>query len=139
MDPSYRYAIENAWLGGENNDVIIFIGTDDGKTVGWTDVMTWALNAGNELFHVKVRDGLKEVPIEATALSTFITSMISESYDRPLMADYEYLESEVKPAPWVLGLAIFFSVVGSMILTFVFHRVDVDFFRGSRYGRRRWR
>ena len=136
MDPSYRYAIENAWLGGEKNDVIVFIGTDDGTTVGWADVMTWALNDGNELFHVKMRDGLKETPIEATALSTFITGMISESYDRPLMADYEYLENEVKPAPWVFGLAIFFSIVGSMILTFVFHRVDVDFFRGSRYRRR---
>jgi len=138
MDPSYRYAIENAWLGGEKNDVIVFIGTEDGKTVGWADVMTWALNTGNELFHVKMRDGLKEQPIEATALSNFITGMIGESYDRPHMADYEYLKDEIKPAPWVMGLAIFFSIVGSMILTFVFHRVDVDFFRRSRYGRR-WR
>lgn len=137
-DPSYRYAIENAWLGGEKNDVIVFIGTQDGKTVQWADVMTWALNDGNELFHVKMRDGLKEQPIEATTLATFITGMISESYDRPHMADYEYLENEVTPAPWVMGLAIFISIVGSMLLTVYFHRVDVDLFRRSRY-RRRWR
>lgn len=134
-DPSYRYAIENAWLGGEKNDVIVFIGTQDGKTVQWADVMTWALNAGNELFHVKMRDGLKTTPIDSTQLSTFIASTIAEHYDRPEMASYQYLEKEVKPAPWVMGLAIFFSIVGSMLLTFLFHRIDVDFFRKNRYRR----
>jgi hypothetical protein len=136
MDPSYRYAIENAWLGGEKNDVIIFIGTEDGTTIGWTDVMTWALNAGNELFHVKMRDALRQTPLTADALTATISSTITTEYDRPHMADYEYLKDEIKPAPWVMGLAIFFSIVGSMLLTFLFHRVDVDFFRGNRY--RRW-
>jgi len=135
-DPSYRYAVEKAWLGGEKNDIVLFIGTQDGKTVQWADVMTWALNSGNELFHVKMRDGLKQLPIDATQLSTFIASTIAKEFDRPEMADYQYLESEVQPAGWVMGLAIFFSIVGSMLLTLLFHRIDVDFFRRSRYRRR---
>ncbi len=135
MDPNYRYAVENAWLGGEKNDVVVFIGTD-GDTVQWADVMTWALNAGNELFHVKLRDALKGSTITADGISTTITSMIALHFKRPEMVDYQYLEKEVKPAGWVMGLAIFFSIVGSMILTYIFHRVDVDFFRRNRY--RRW-
>lgn len=133
MDPSYRYAIENAWLGGKKNDIVVFIGTVDGKVVGWADVMTWALNSGNELFHVKMRDGLKDLPIEATQLSLFISSTVDAHFDRPHMSDYEYLEKEIKPASWVVGLAVFFSIVGTLLLTLLFHHIDVDFFQSSRY------
>jgi hypothetical protein len=134
-DPSYRYAIENAWLGGKKNDIVIIIGTQDGKTVQWVDVMTWALNTGNELLHVKMRDGIKSLPIDATQLSKFIEETTQKHFVRPQMADYKYLEKEVKPATWVVSLAFFLSIFGSMALTFLFHRIDIDFFRKKRYNR----
>lgn len=132
-DPSYRYAIENAWLGGKKNDVVVIIGTQDGKTVQWADVMTWALNSGNELFHVKMRDGLKQTPIESQPLSQLISSTITKHYDRPQMADYEYLKSEIKPPNWVMIIAVLISIVGSILLTALFHKIDVDFFKNRRY------
>jgi len=124
MDPSYRYAVENAWLGGKKNDIVVFIGTTDGKTVGWVDIMTWALNSGNEMFHVKMRDGAKVLPIDATQMSTFISSTVEQYYDRPHMSDYQYLEQEIKPATWVMNIAIFISIVGSILLSVLFRVVD---------------
>ena len=32
-DPSYRQAVENAWLGGKKNDTVIFIGIDKDKKI----------------------------------------------------------------------------------------------------------
>ena len=32
-DPSYRYAVERAWLGGKKNDIVIFVGVDKAKKI----------------------------------------------------------------------------------------------------------
>ena len=137
QDKTYRYAVENAWLGGEKNDVIIFLGVDGNKIV-WTDVMTWALNSGNELFHVTMRDGLAKLgTLDNPQLTPTITGTISKLYDRPQMADYEYLAKEVEPPTWVIILAIFLSIGGSLGMTFVFHKYEVDFLNNRGYNRRR--
>jgi hypothetical protein len=121
----YRYAVESAWLGGEKNDIVVFISTADGKTIQWVDVMTWALNSGNELFHVKLRDELKAVPLDADAIHTAIISKTVAHYDRPQMKDYEYLADEIRPPTWVVVIAMIISFFGSIGLLFVFHRVDL--------------
>lgn len=134
-DPSYRYAVENAWQGGEKNDVVVFIGTD-GNTILWSDVMTWAHNSGNELFHVKLRDGIKATAIDPTAMGDMITSTIWKHFDRPEMAAYEYLQDEIEPPLWVLCIAIFFSIGGPLFGSWLFHRTNIDFFKNVRYRRR---
>jgi len=128
-DPTYRYAIENAWLGGKKNDVIIFIGVD-GNKITWTDTMTWALNSGNELFHVKMRDGIKEIGVvDPSKLTPFISKTISAYYDRPQMKDYEYLADEISPPTWVIILALILAVGGSLGLTAFFHHNEIDFLK----------
>jgi hypothetical protein len=135
-DPSYRYAVENAWLGGEKNDVVIFVGLD-GTTITWADVMTWALNKGNELFHVKMRDGIKELgTLSAGEFTSTVTSLIAKHYDRPQMKDFEYLEEAIDPPTWVIFLSIFLAIGGSISLSVLFHYKEVDdvigdFFTGN--------
>lgn len=142
-DPSYRYAVENAWLGGEKNDVVIFVGLD-GTTITWTDVMTWALNKGNELFHVKMRDGIKDLgTLSADGLTTTATGLIAKHYDRPQMKDFEYLEEAIDPPTWVIFLSIFLAIGGSIALSVLFHYKEVDdvigdFFTGT-FRKRNWR
>jgi hypothetical protein len=124
-DPTYRYAVENAWQGGEKNDVVIFIGLD-GQKITWVDVMTWALNSGNEMFHVTMRDNITAMKeFNVAGLTTVIPKVITELYDRPHMADYEYLADEIDPPTWVIWLALFFAFGGSAILTYVFHKHEI--------------
>lgn len=121
-DPSYRYAVEQSWLGGKKNDIVIFVGLDGNKIV-WTDIMTWALNSGNELFHVTMRDGiLAQETLDADKFVPFVSQTVTKLYDRPQMSSYEYLADEIDPPNWVLWLAAFFAFGGSAILTFIFHR-----------------
>ena len=85
--------------------------------------MTWALNTGNELFHVTLRDKLLELGnVNRPEFVPAITDTIASTYDRPEMADYEYLADEIEVPTWVLWLAAFFAFGGSAGLTFFFHR-----------------
>ena len=133
-DPTYRYAIENAWLGGKKNDVILFIGVD-GKKIVWSDVMTWAMNSGNELFQVTMRDNLKKIgELNPDKLLPMIKTTITKLYDRPHMRDYEYLKDAIEPPMWVLILGVLFAFGGSIGLTFYFHKNDIDFLQNTRFG-----
>ena len=120
-DPTYRYAIENAWLGGGKNDVIILVGLDCDK-ITWSDTITWALNSGNELFNVKMRDGVTDLgTLDPATFVPFVASTIESTYDRPQMKDYEYLEDEIDVPTWAIILALVFAFGGSIGLTFLFH------------------
>ena len=126
-DPNYRYAVENAWLGGKKNDVVLFIGLLDTQII-WSDVMTWARNSGNELFHVKMRDGLKALrTVDAATMVPFISETVTKHYTRPKMKDFEYLKDAIEPPVWVIIIAVMLATLGSIGLTFVFHRVDINF------------
>ncbi len=128
-DPSYRHAVENAWIGGKKNDVVIFLGVRSDGTILWTDAMTWALNSGNELLQVKLRDGLKAMgTIDPPRMVSFIADTIALHYTRPHMKDFEYLKDAIDPPLWVIIFAILLAVGGSIGLTVVFHKVDVNFF-----------
>ncbi len=124
-DSSYRYALENAWLGGKKNDIVVFIGLD-GKNIIWADVMTWALNSGNELFNVTMRDVLNDLKIfKVDEVGSTIVNTVNKLYDRPQMKDYEYLADDIDPPTWVIWLAVFFAFGGSVILTFIFHKHEI--------------
>lgn len=124
-DPSYRYAIENAWLGGKKNDVVIMIGLDD-SNITWADMMSFAGNSGNELFHVTMRDGiLEQKELNVKELVPFVAKTVSKLYDRPQMKDYEYLKDDIEPATWVIILAIILSLLTSGGCTYYFHREEI--------------
>jgi hypothetical protein len=141
-DPSYRYAVERKWLGGEKNEATLFIGVDGTKII-WVDVMTWALNKGNELFHVKLRDSVKALGTidDPNVLSAIVVEHIETLYDRPHMKDFEYLAEAVEPPTWVIILSIILAIGGSIGASFAFHKYEVedvigDFFSGKRKFRR---
>jgi len=124
-DPMYRYAVERKWEGGNKNDVVVMLGLD-GENIVWADVMTWALNKGNELFHVTMRDSLINLKTyDVGKVGTTITSTIKQYYDRPEMKQFEYLKDEIKPPTWVVWTAIILSLLSSIILTIVFHRNEL--------------
>ena len=132
-DPKYRYSVEGQWIGAKKNDVVVFVGVNDGKII-WADAMTWALNSGNELFHVKMRDGIKGLSIvDPSTMVPFIAKTVNEYFDRPHMKDYEYLKNAIKPPFWVIVIAFLFGVLTSVGLTLFFHQEEIGFLNKRRY------
>lgn len=124
LGQDFATAIENKWLGGKKNDVIVILGLDGTKLM-WQDVLTWARSTGNELFAVQLRDAigtLKE--FDPDKLSKIILDKIQDDYVRPEMADFEYLKSEVDPPAWVTILAVILAFIGSVALSVVFYYYD---------------
>lgn len=135
-DPSYRYAVEQAWLGGNKNDVIVVVGLD-GDTITWSDTITWALNKGNELLSIKLRDGVKELEtLDPDKFVTLVSTNIGEHFTRPEMAQFEYLKDEIDPPLWVIILAIILAVGGSLGLSVVFHRYEMEDYIGGLFRAR---
>lgn len=146
-DPKYRAAVERKWLGGEKNDITIFVGLDKDNNILWSDVMTWALNKGNADFRLKLARGIKELGDlnDPKYFISIVDNSIKKGYDRPEMKDFEYLKDAVEPPTWVIILAVFMAIGGSLIATFVFIKYEVEdvignAFRGNRRNRnrRRW-
>jgi len=126
-DPNFKTAVENAWGGGEKNDVVVFIGANEDGTVAWADVMTWALNSGNELLQVVLRDELLEIPsIDASNIGQTIVLNVDTHFVRPKMKEYEYLKDSIEPPTWAIILAVLFAIGGSLLSSFLFIRHEVD-------------
>lgn len=124
-DPTYRHDVENAWVGGKKNDVVLFIGVD-GKTITWVDVMTFGLNRGNELFTLKLRDSVQAIKgVDVNKIDKLLAENILNHYDRPQMSDYEYLKDDIQPPSWLLIVGVMISLICSLLLTFYFHRNDI--------------
>lgn len=123
-DPSYRFALEEAWLGGKKNDIVLILGTPDFPEISWADVMSWT---DNHLFKVQLRDALLELGVaDRTSVLALLSQHTLSSFVRKPMADFEYLKDEIDPPAWAMVCAIFIAIGGSIGLSIVFQKYDVD-------------
>jgi hypothetical protein len=133
-DPFYRHVVENAWIGGKKNDVVVFLGVAGSGELIWNDAMTWALNSGNELFVAQLNQRLADIgqlsldSVEDTV--QVITTTIQEYYIRPNMTDFEYLKASIEPPRWVMIACWMISFFATIALTILFHHWDT--------GKERW-
>jgi hypothetical protein len=136
-DQSYRYSLERAWLGGKKNDVIVIMGVPDYPAISWVDTITLGSNSGNELMTVMMRDNIMalETVDDYVEVIDTIAGTVEGHFDRKSMEDFKYLEDEIEPPTWVIGLAIGLSILISIGLTLYFHLQDP--FGDHRYGYRR--
>lgn len=126
-DQSYRHAVERAWLGGKKNDVVLIVGVVEYPKIAWVDIMTFALNSGNELFQVSLRDAITEIGVvDREKFMGVITEQVMTKYDRPHMRDYEYLKDEMKPPVWVIILCIFVGLFGSISVSYMAYKGELE-------------
>jgi len=109
-DQSYRHALENAWLGGKKNDVIVLVGTPNFPEISWVDTITLGANAGNELMTVVMRDNITALgKVDKNVINTAATT-VSAHYDRKPMQDYEYLADSIEVPTWIIVLSILLGI-----------------------------
>jgi hypothetical protein len=124
----FFYALEEAWIGGKKNDVILVIGVDDALKPQWATVMAWTTA---EIFKVKLRDDVMtsgltpEGAIDRERVLALLRQDVTTLYKRKPMADFEYLESSITPTPtqWLVSLLV--SLIFAIGLTILFIRADV--------------
>lgn len=120
---NYFYALQDAWLNGKKNDIVVVISTSKfpGKA-DWVNIM--ALTTEN-VFQVKLRDSL--LALDTLTADSVIGTIERETYasfKRKSMKDFSYLEAEIDPPTWVMVTCVVFIVlayIGFWIFMFM-HR-----------------
>lgn len=104
-DRDYFHALQDAWVNGKKNDVVVVVGVD-GFSQGplWVNVMALTKN---HLFQVKLVDRLEalETLTPETVLPALNDTIRSDFQRRP-MADFQYLEAEIDPPGWLMVLMV---------------------------------
>lgn len=120
----YAYALEQHWLGGKKNDVIVLIDTAGGM-IDWVYVMAWT---DSQMFKVKLRDDILAIgQIDQTKIFDAMRQNISSLYLRKPMKDFQYLEASITPTPTQYAVCIVLGTILAIGLGVVFYKNDVDF------------
>jgi hypothetical protein len=109
-DPSYFYALQDAWLNGKKNDIVLVIGAPDfPNKAAWVNVMALSQD---DIFQVKLRDDILALPqLTPDAVISTLKSEAMATFKRKHMRDFAYLDAEIDPPAWVMELALAFIVM----------------------------
>ena len=119
----YAVAVRNKWLGGKKNDVVVVIGTQDGKIPMWANVFSWSTN---DLVNTTIRnDVIEQNDLTPEKLVATISTDVNKHFVRKPMEDYEYLKNSVEPPLWCVILCVLITVGGSVGLSVFFYKRNV--------------
>ena len=122
VSEDWFYALDQAWVGGKKNDVVLVVSVDGGMAPQWANVMAWTTN---ELFKVRLRDDVMAAGAVTRAGTIGILRQdVSQLFVRKPMHDFEYLKSEIVPTPteWIVSTIV--ALVVALGLLFAFHEYD---------------
>ena len=134
-DPNYFYALQDAWLNGKKNDIVVVIGAPEfPKKAAWVNIMSMAQDS---IFNVRLRDNILELDeLSAENVIRTLDTTTRELFKRKRMRDFAYLDAEIDPPDWVIlliSLAIISSYIGFLVYTHHQHAVYLR--TRSRYNR----
>lgn len=120
----YYYALEQQWIGGKKNDVVVVVDVDETKKINWVEVMAWT---DNRLFQVTLRDHIRSVGIlDRDKILAYVKQDVSDLYVRKSMKDFEYLKSTITPSVGEWIAAMILGLLISVGIGIFFHKNDLD-------------
>lgn len=126
-DPDYVYALRDAWDGANKNDVVLVIGSLDGRKVEFADVISWTKR---ELFKIELKDSIMQLSvISRQGVLQVLESQINKNFERRRMREFEYLAGEIDPPMWLLLITVLVVVAGYAAAGFVLQRNSKPKFR----------
>lgn len=119
-DPDYAYALQDAWVNGKKNDVVLIIGaTNFPNKADWVRVLAFS---ETEMFKIKLRDDILNLEtLTADGVTSVLNKDISELYKRKQMKDWKYLKAEIVPPDWIIFLSSSIVVFIYLVLWFVIY------------------
>lgn len=137
-DRNYTYALKDAWFGGKKNDVDVIIGSVDGKTIDFADIMSWSTN---KALAVKLRDDIQAVGDlqRKDDIVNAITTQVADNFVRMHMKDMKWLMRSYQPSSaamiWLFIIGVISSIGISVGIVYADLGEDDCY---SDYGHRRY-
>jgi len=122
-DPTYEYLVEERWLKGKKNDVIVLIGASEYPKIDWVRIISWTQQ---EDFKIALRDKLMSVGTlhDPNPILSTIHTLVFNGFKRRSFKDFEYMMASVQPGT---GATIFLFLLGMAVcigLTAYFYAND---------------
>lgn len=120
---AFSHALQNAWLGGKKNDLIVVIGSKDGHAIDWARVVSWS---HSEILKVEVRDGLLDIGSldNREQIVSMLKDRVNVGFNRMEMEDYKYLLAGMEPSDTVMWVLIVLGILCSSGLSWFFYVQD---------------
>lgn len=120
-DEDYQFALRDHWEGVNKNDVVLLIGSPDGRQISFVSVISWTKN---ELFKVELTDTVKAMEtIDRVQIIDAMQKQIAKNFERRRMREFEYLKGEISPPDWLLytafGLMLLGYIGGPLLMTYL--------------------
>ena len=112
-DRNYMYALKDAWIGGKKNDVDVVIGSVDGKTIDFADIMSWSTN---KALAVKLRDDIQAVSdlSRRDDIVNAISTEVNDNFVRMHMKSMAWIMRSYQPSSTVIFWLFILGVVLSL-------------------------
>jgi len=121
-DRGYIHALEEAWLGGKKNDLVLVVGAPDYPKIAWAGVMSWTKV---ENLKLSLRDAVEDMgTFDGDRVMALLEREVSEKFIRRPMADFEYLSSSIQPPFWLLVVLLVLGLGVSGGLGYWFWKED---------------
>lgn len=123
-DSKYLQALEESWLGGKQNDLVIIVSSSEYPKINWVRVMSWS---HSEELKINIRDQIQDLDClrKRTEIISAIKSLIDEKFVKTKMSEFKYLMAGVRPPTWALIVLWIIGVFGSIGLIWFFWTEDV--------------
>ena len=116
---SFSYDLQNSWLGGKKNDVIVVIGYKEYPNIDWVRVLSWS---SSERLKVDLREeilSIRSLSYRDRILSS-IKSIVKSEFTIMNMEDFKYLISGLEPDKTAVLIIVFLQLVVSGVATVFF-------------------
>lgn len=122
-DSSYVHALEEKWLGGKKNDLIIVIGCAQYPNIDWVRIVSWSKS---EDLKVQLRDYILDIKSldQREKMLEVIEREVDARFVRRPMADFKYLMAGWQPSPGISWLFLLLGIGISIGLTIFFIHND---------------
>jgi hypothetical protein len=122
-DLSYQYALEEAWIGGKKNDLIVIMGVTSYPVIDWVGVMSWS---EAENLKVELRDDIKDIGTidQRAKIMTTIKTMVDQKFVRKHMSDFKYLMAGAQPGSVGTMILFVLGILTSVGLSVYFYSED---------------
>lgn len=133
-DPNYAYALQDAWVGAKKNDVVLVVGSANWPKIDFVEVISWTKN---ELFKVQTRDEVLALgTVQRQPVMDILAKQIDTNFERRRMREFKYLEAEIDPPGWLLGILAALIAGGGALTIFLKNGKSFTYIRPS-YNRYR--
>lgn len=121
----YFYALQQSWMGGKKNDVVLVMSVDEAGKIQWAEVMAWTVD---KMVEVTVKDSVLKVGtvVAAQPIIEALAFNVGEYYNRKSMKDFEYLKNSATPTFWTWVTSMIVGLIVSIGLGMLFMKNDYD-------------